>query len=148
MCVFLVTFFQLNILFLLHVAISLNTDVVIQSQPSLGDTWTARFALKPRIAQPKLVSLILYVYNEGPGEMAFVKSPKNSIEEIYGHTPEVRLERERGRENGDTQRGREISVNFIPCILCSSTSSEFTSQIRSFHKMLYVCKLVATNLSR
>ena len=50
--------------------------------------------------------------------------------------------------SGEREREREISVNFIPCILCSSTSSEFTSQIRSFHKMLYVCKLVATNLSR
>jgi hypothetical protein len=33
----------------------------------------------------------MYVYNEGAGEMGFARSAKNSIEEIYGHTPEVML---------------------------------------------------------
>ena len=42
------------------------------------------------MTQPQLVSLIMYVYNEGAGEMAFAKTSKNCIEEIYGHVPEVR----------------------------------------------------------
>ena len=71
-------------------AISVETDFITLSEPDLGDAWTSRLTLKPRVQQPQLVSLILYVYNEGAGEMAFVKSPKDSIEEIYGHTPEVR----------------------------------------------------------
>ena len=71
-------------------AVSLNTDFVTLSEPSLGDTWTSRITLRSRVTQPQLVSLIMYVYNEGAGEMAFAKTSKNSIEEIYGHTPEVR----------------------------------------------------------
>lgn len=67
---------------------SLNTDFLTLSEPDLGDTWTARFSLSSRVSQPQLVSLIMYVYNEGAGEIAFAKSSKNSIEEIYGHTPE------------------------------------------------------------
>lgn len=70
-------------------AISFNTDFLTLSEPSLGDTWTSRLTMKSRVAQPQLVSLIMYVYNEGAGEMAFAKTSKNSIEEIYGHTPEV-----------------------------------------------------------
>lgn len=55
-----------------------------------GDSWTSSLILKSRVTQPQLVPLIIYVYNEGAGiNMAFAKMSKNSVKEIYGHTPEV-----------------------------------------------------------
>ena len=71
-------------------AISLKTDFVTTSDGKLGDTWTARIRADPhQSSSPVLASFIFYVYNEGAGEMAFVTSSRNTIEELYGHTPEV-----------------------------------------------------------
>ena len=67
----------------------LKTEFLTRSEPGMGETWTARIAGQSRIARPLLVSLILYVYNEGAGEMAFVTSQRDSVEEIYGYTPDV-----------------------------------------------------------
>ena len=67
----------------------LKTEFLTRSEPGMGETWTARITGQSRIARPLLVSLILYVYNEGAGEMAFVTSQRDSVEEIYGYTPDV-----------------------------------------------------------
>ena len=76
--------------FLRYVAISLKTNFVTTSDSKLGDTWTARIRADPhQTSSPVLASFIFYVYNEGVGEMAFVTSKRNTIEELYGHTPEV-----------------------------------------------------------
>ena len=68
---------------------NLKTEYLGRSEPGMGETWTARISGQPRINRPLLVSLILYMYNEGSGEMAFVTSQRNSVEEIYGYTPDV-----------------------------------------------------------
>ena len=67
----------------------LKTEFLTRSEPGMGETWTARISGQSRIAGPLLVSLILYVYNEGAGEMAFATSQRDSVEEIYGYTPDV-----------------------------------------------------------
>ena len=72
-------------------AFTLRTEFLTLADPHMGDTWTARFVGESRISRPQLVSFLLYVYNEGQGEMAFVTSKRNTIEEVYGHTPEVRV---------------------------------------------------------
>lgn len=56
---------------------------------SLGETWSARIQGKPLSQRPVLASLIVYLYNEGHGEMAYHLSGQRSLEEVYGHTPEV-----------------------------------------------------------
>ena len=73
----------------LHPAMTLRTEFLSRSDPGLGETWTARLVGESRVTRPLLVSLILYVYNEGDGEMAFHTTTKESVEEIYGYTPEV-----------------------------------------------------------
>lgn len=71
---------------------SLKTDFVTMSDGRLGDTWTARIRADAHSTSSHvLASFIFYVFNEGEGEMAFVTSKRNTIEEIYGHTPEVAL---------------------------------------------------------
>ena len=70
--------------------LELKTDFFTRADPRLGETWTARFTGTPLIQRPVLVSLILYVYNEGEGEMEVRTSQRDSIEEVYGFTPEVR----------------------------------------------------------
>ena len=69
--------------------ISLKTDFITTSDSDVGDTWTARIRADPLSPSPVLASFIFYVYNEGAGEMAFVTSKRNTIEDLYGHTPEV-----------------------------------------------------------
>lgn len=59
------------------------------SRSGLGETWTVRLVGESRVTRPLLVSVILYVYNEGEGEMAFHTTAKESVEDIYGYTPEV-----------------------------------------------------------
>ena len=54
-----------------------------------GETWSARIRGKPLSQRPVLSSLIVYIYNEGRGEMADHLSGQRSLEEVYGHTPEV-----------------------------------------------------------
>ena len=53
---------------------NLKTEFLVRSEPGMGETWTARITGQPRINRPLLVSLILYIYNEGAGDMAFVTS--------------------------------------------------------------------------
>ena len=55
----------------------------------VGETWTVRVRGQSRVERPQLVTLIMYVYNEGAGEMACSTSKSNAIEELFGHTPEV-----------------------------------------------------------
>ena len=85
----------------LHVCISkprpptdmiIETDFLTMANASLGETWTVRIRGKPRqplSQQPVLASLIVYLYNEGRGEMAYHLSGQRSVEEVYGHTPKV-----------------------------------------------------------
>lgn len=75
--------------FVLFPAISLKTDFVTTSDGKIGESWTARVRADSLSPSPVLASFIFYVFNEGAGEMAFVTSKRNTIEEIYGHTPEV-----------------------------------------------------------
>ena len=67
----------------------LETEFLTMANASLGETWSARIRGKPLSQRPVLSSLIVYIYNEGRGEMAYHLSGQRSLEEVYGHTPEV-----------------------------------------------------------
>ena len=69
--------------------LSLRTEFLSRYNRDIGDTWTARVRGQSRVEQPQLVTMIMYIYNEGEGEMACSTSKSNAIEEIFGHTPEV-----------------------------------------------------------
>ena len=69
----------------------LKTDFISRSDSAHGESWTARFSGHSSSAKSSLVSLVLYVHNEGRGEMAYHLSGNNSIQEIYGHTPHPRV---------------------------------------------------------
>ena len=56
------------------------------SDTNVGDIWTARIRADPLCLFPVLASFIFYVYNEGTGEIAFVTSKRNTIEDLYGHS--------------------------------------------------------------
>ena len=72
----------------------IETEFLTTANASLGETWSVRIRGKPLTQQPVLASLIVYLYNEGKGEMAYLLSGgQRSLEEVYGHTPEVRLRR-------------------------------------------------------
>ena len=68
----------------------IETEFLTMANASLGETWSARIRGKPLTQRPVLASLIVYLYNEGKGEMAY-RPPggQRPLEEIYGHTPEV-----------------------------------------------------------
>ena len=70
-------------------AMVLQTDYLDRFELGMGEAWTARFTGQSRISRPLLVSLVFYVYNEGEGEMAIRTSKWDSVEELYGYTPEV-----------------------------------------------------------
>ena len=67
----------------------LETEFLTMANASLGETWSARIRGKPPSQRPVLSSLIVYIYNEGRGEMSYHLSGQRSLEEVYGHTPEV-----------------------------------------------------------
>ena len=68
----------------------LETEFLTMANTSLGETWSARIRGKPLSQRPILTSLIVYLFNEGKGEMAYRTSGgQRSLEEVYGHTPEV-----------------------------------------------------------
>jgi hypothetical protein len=69
----------------------LETEFLTMANTSLGETWSARIRGKPLSQRPILTSLIVYLFNEGKGEMAYRTSGgQRSLEEVYGHTPEFR----------------------------------------------------------
>lgn len=70
----------------------IETEFLTMANASLGETWSARIRgkpVQPLSQRPVLSSLIVYLYNEGRGEIAYHLSGQRSIEEVYGHTPEV-----------------------------------------------------------
>ena len=67
----------------------IETEFLTMANSSLGETWSARIRGKPLSQRPVLSSLIVYLYNEGRGQMAYHLSGQRSLEEVYGHTPEV-----------------------------------------------------------
>ena len=70
----------------------IETEFLTMANASLGETWSARIRGKPLSQEPVLASLIVYLYNEGKGEMAYrLSRGQRSVEEVYGHTPEVRI---------------------------------------------------------
>ena len=71
--------------------VKLSTDFLTHSEVGRGDTWTARIRAESTAAnRPAHFSLILYIYNEGDGEMSFRGSrERGPVEEIFGITPNV-----------------------------------------------------------
>ena len=67
----------------------IETEFLTMANASLGETWSARIRGKPLSQRPVLASLIVYLFNEGRGEMAYHLSGQRSLEEVFGHTPEV-----------------------------------------------------------
>lgn len=75
--------------FKINLALSLKTQFLSSANRNLGDSWTARFSGRSRVSRPSLVSIILYLYNEGDGAMDLLATTKNTVEEIFGHSTEV-----------------------------------------------------------
>lgn len=72
--------------------ISLAVDFILVEQGELGHTWTIRVTANPIKHSAIVFSLILYIYNNGRGEMGVYRDQrKGSVEEVFGHTPEVSL---------------------------------------------------------
>ena len=72
-------------------ALSLKTEFLLSADGNLGDSWTARVSGRSRVASPSLVSIILYLYNEGDGAMDLQATTRNTVEEIFGHSSQVSL---------------------------------------------------------
>ena len=86
MCIFVII---KKSIFSLHVALNLKTEFLSSVDRNLGDSWTARVSGRSRGSRPSLVSLILYVYNEGDGAMDLLATTRNTVEEIFGHSTQV-----------------------------------------------------------
>ncbi len=69
--------------------LSLRTEYLSQYSSDAGETWTVRVRGQSLVERSQLVTLILYLYNEGAGEMGCSTSRSNAVEEVFGHTPEV-----------------------------------------------------------
>ena len=77
--------------FLFYSVLLLKSEFISDSVEGHGDTWTTRISAESKNKlHPSLLSLIIYVYNEGNGAMGFHgNKDKGIIEEIYGYTSEV-----------------------------------------------------------
>ena len=69
----------------------MKSEFISDTEPSYGDTWTLRVTAEPlRKMQRSFLSVIIYVYDEGRGQMDLNGNiDKGMVEEIFGHTPEV-----------------------------------------------------------
>ena len=69
----------------------MKSEFISTSQPGSGDTWTLRVTAEPLMKMQKsFLSLIVYVYNSGRGQMEMSGNiEKGMVEEIFGHTPDV-----------------------------------------------------------
>ncbi len=69
----------------------IKSEFISDSQPGYGNTWTLRVTAEPlRKMQRSFLSVIIYVYNEGSGQMDMNGNiNKGMVEEIFGHTQEV-----------------------------------------------------------
>ena len=75
--------------------VKLATNFLTRSEVGRGDTWTARIRAESTVAsRPTLFSLILYIYNEGEGDMSLKGSrERGMVEEVFGVTPDVSFTR-------------------------------------------------------
>eukprot|EP00731_Ephydatia_muelleri_P017350 Em0010g448a len=71
-------------------ALHLKTEFLSSADRNLGDSWTARVSGRSRGSRPSLVSLVLYVYNEGDGAMDLLATTRNTVEEIFGHSTQLK----------------------------------------------------------
>ena len=68
-----------------------RSEFITASQSSSDLTWTLRVTVDPlKKMQSSFISLIVYIHNEGEGQMDLNGNmDKGMVEEIFGHTPEV-----------------------------------------------------------
>ncbi len=78
-------------LLLFMIGFLIKSEFISDSQPGYGNTWTLRVTAEPlRKMQRSFLSVIIYVYNEGSGQMDMNGNiNKGMVEEIFGHTQEV-----------------------------------------------------------
>lgn len=68
-----------------------KTDFLVNSNPEVGDSWTARISAEPRsgtAATP--VSLIFYLYNEGSEELKYSSDTETrEVNEVFGNIQQI-----------------------------------------------------------